>query len=170
MNKNVLPIIGLVIIGGIVGFFLMQRSAPDSTMMKKDDTTMLKDDSTTPEDSMMKPSGEAMPEDDSVMEKPGSYIPYSAQAYADASNQKRVLFFHATWCPTCKTANEEFTSKIQEIPSNVVILKTDYDKESELKRKYGITYQHTFVQVDEQGNEITKWSGGDIQELKNNLL
>jgi hypothetical protein len=42
----------------------------------------------------------------------------------------------------------------------VTILKTDYDKETELKKKYGVTYQHTLVQVDKSGNMIKKWSGG----------
>jgi hypothetical protein len=41
----------------------------------------------------------------------------------------------------------------------VSILKVDYDKETELKKKYGVTYQHTLVQVDKDGNLIKKWSG-----------
>lgn len=164
MNKIIIPAIGLVIIVGVVMFVLMQRSATDSTTMKNDETSMIKDDA------MMKPTGESMMEDDSMMENPGNYVPYSSQTFADSANKKRVLFFHATWCPTCKVANEQFSTNANEIPDNVVILKTDYDKEIELKKKYGITYQHTFVQVDEQGNEITKWSGGDIEALKDNLL
>ena len=31
--------------------------------------------------------------------------------------------------------------------------------EMELKQKYGITTQHTFVQVDADGNEVAKWTG-----------
>jgi hypothetical protein len=48
-------------------------------------------------------------------------------------------------------------------------LKTDYDSNNELKKKYGVTYQHTFVQIDSNGNMITKWNGGDIDTLKQNL-
>ncbi len=40
-------------------------------------------------------------------------------------------------------------------------VKTDYDTERELKKKYGVTYQHTFVQVDAQGNQIKKWGGSN---------
>jgi hypothetical protein len=35
----------------------------------------------------------------------------------------------------------------------------DYDNSDELKKKYGVTYQHTLVQVDKDGNLIKKWSG-----------
>jgi hypothetical protein len=43
-------------------------------------------------------------------------------------------------------------------------LKVDYESSTELKKKYGVTYQHTLVQVDAQGNMITKWSGGNTLE------
>lgn len=98
----------------------------------------------------------------------GRYREYSESEYGLAADQKRVIFFHASWCPTCKVANEEFTSQADKIPEDVVLFKTDYDTETELKKKYGITYQHTFVLVDENGDEIKKWNGGGIEELINN--
>lgn len=79
--------------------------------------------------------------------------------------KKRVLFFHASWCPTCKVANQEFTNNFNNIPIDIVVFKTDYDNESALKQKYGITYQHTFVYVDGDGDELAKWNGGAIVEL-----
>lgn len=98
------------------------------------------------------------------------YITYSPQAIAQATENggKAILFFHATWCPTCRAANEDILSRLDEIPSNITIIKTDYDTYDELKRKYNITYQHTFVQVDSQGNEITTWNGGDVDEILRN--
>ena len=93
------------------------------------------------------------------------YISYSSSSFAGAADRKRVLFFHAVWCPLCKTANDEFTQKNDQIPDDVVVFKTDYDTEKELKAKYTITYQHTFVLVDKQGNEVKKWNGGGIDEL-----
>ncbi len=97
----------------------------------------------------------------------GVYTQYPGNFYSSKS-QKRVLFFHASWCPTCKIANAEFESRTSEIPEDVIVFKTDYDSESELKAKYGITYQHTFVLVDSDGNEIKKWNGGGIAELMAN--
>ena len=35
----------------------------------------------------------------------------------------------------------------------------DYDNSTSLKQKYGVTYQHTLVQVDSKGAQIAKWSG-----------
>ncbi|OGG26589.1 hypothetical protein A3A64_01570 [Candidatus Gottesmanbacteria bacterium RIFCSPLOWO2_01_FULL_48_11] len=54
---------------------------------------------------------------------------------------------------------------MNEIPQDVVLLKLNYDTATELKKKYGVTYQHTFVQVDAQGNKVTAWSGGGLAEL-----
>jgi len=48
-----------------------------------------------------------------------------------------------------------------DIPANVTILDVDYDEYSDLKQKYGVTTQHTLVQVDAEGNEIAKWVGGN---------
>jgi len=78
-----------------------------------------------------------------------------------------VLFFHASWCPSCKALNSDIEKNVGAIPAGVTILKTDYDKETELKKKYGVTTQHTLVQVDKDGNLIKKWSGGSKLE---NLL
>lgn len=96
------------------------------------------------------------------------YQTYTAEAFESSKDKKRVLFFHANWCPTCKKAHQEITSESSQIPEDVVIFKTDYDTETQLKKKYTITYQHTFVLVDAQGNEIKKWNGGGIAEVRAN--
>ena len=46
----------------------------------------------------------------------------------------------------------------------MTILSTDFDEHTDLKKKYGVTTQHTFVQVDADGNEIAQWSGGSTLE------
>jgi len=106
-----------------------------------------------------------------IMEKPGSmmqkqsYLAYSPATFEANKDQKRILFFKANWCPTCNTADKDFTDNIIKIPEGTTLYQVDYDKETELKKKYAITYQHTFVQVDEKGNEIFKWNGGGIDKL-----
>lgn len=90
---------------------------------------------------------------------PGTYEDYAPEKLAKASTGKVILFFHAPWCPTCKILQDDINAHLQDIPENVTILRTDYDTSTELKKKYGITYQHTLVQVDENGNMIKKWSG-----------
>lgn len=102
---------------------------------------------------------------DNAMIKGGyiSYADYSANLdkYKDF---KVVLYFHAPWCPTCVALDKNINANLGTIPDNTVIVKTDYDSSSDLKKKYGVTYQHTMVQVDSKGNKIKKWSGSP--ELK----
>lgn len=38
-------------------------------------------------------------------------------------------------------------------------MKVNYDNSKELKTKYGVTYQHTLVQVDKDGKLLKKWAG-----------
>lgn len=35
---------------------------------------------------------------------------------------------------------------------------------------YGVTYQHTFVQIDENGDALAKWNGGDVEKLLSNVI
>lgn len=93
------------------------------------------------------------------------YISYSKTSYDASAEKKRVFYFHAAWCPICKVVNEELTEKADQIPSDIVVLKADYDSETELKKRYGVTYQHTFVQVDAEGKKVTAWNGGGVDEL-----
>ena len=70
-----------------------------------------------------------------------------------------VLFFAADWCPTCQEATANLEADPAGIPAGLAIVRVDYDDSDELKKKYGVTVQHTFVQVDADGNEVAKWSG-----------
>lgn len=97
------------------------------------------------------------------------YMVYSQVSFDAAKDKKRVLFFHAPWCPTCRPADAAFQKDSALIPESVVLFKTDYDTSADLKKKYGVTYQHTFVQVDAQNNEVTTWNGGQIIELVANV-
>ena len=96
----------------------------------------------------------------SSMMHPGNYIAYAPEQIASAAaNGKVVLFFHASWCPTCRNLDTDIKAHLKDIPSNLTILDVDYDNSAELKKKYGVTYQHTFVEVDANGTLIKKWSG-----------
>jgi thiol-disulfide isomerase/thioredoxin len=70
-----------------------------------------------------------------------------------------VLFFAADWCPTCQEATANLEADPAAIPAGLAIVRVDYDDSDDLKQKYGVTVQHTFVQVDADGNEVAKWSG-----------
>jgi thioredoxin 1 len=99
------------------------------------------------------------------------YIKYEKDVIDNTNSNRRVLFFYASWCPTCRPADADFTQNENQIPEDVIVIRVNYNdpdtdqEEKKLAQKYGITYQHTFVQIDEQGNEVTKWNGGKLSEL-----
>jgi thiol-disulfide isomerase/thioredoxin len=101
----------------------------------------------------------------------GAYEDYSSEtvAAAQAAGKKVVLFFHAQWCPYCRAADAAFRAHPENILDGYVVLKTDYDSEAVLKKKYGVTYQHTFVQIDTDGNLVSTWISGDIDALAQNV-
>ena len=94
-----------------------------------------------------------------------SYREYSKSDFQESSEEYKVLFFYASWCSFCKDADRKLAQGANRIPDNVVVYKTDFDSEKKLKKQYGVFSRHTFVLVDREGNELTKWNGGDIELL-----
>ncbi len=84
----------------------------------------------------------------------GTYVDYSADAVANAKG-KRLLFFHAPWCPQCRQLDASIKSGT--IPSDVTIFKVDYDSNQKLRQQYGVTIQTTVVALDDNGNEAKKY-------------
>jgi thiol-disulfide isomerase/thioredoxin len=90
---------------------------------------------------------------------PGSIVSlgdYQAdpKKYADSDV---VLFFNASWCPTCRDATENLTS--ESLPDGLTIVDVDYDSNTDLRQQYGVTTQHTFVHVDASGQELVTFTG-----------
>jgi len=130
----------------------------DQTNMEKIDDTMVEDNKMMEDDTIEE--DDSMMEEDKMMAKGGEYLTYSPALLSRADdNGNVVLFFHASWCPTCKALDNSILNS--DIPDDLTILKVDYDSSAELKKKYSVVIQHTLVQVDSQGNEISKWVGGN---------
>lgn len=83
----------------------------------------------------------------------GVYAPYTKELVGQSDIT--VLFFHAAWCPSCQSLDNVLTTAA--IPEWFSILKTDYDTEIDLRKKYDITSQHTFVQIGANWETVTKW-------------
>lgn len=157
----------LVVVLGLVGIYFYNSSNKSITnnvntdkgdQMGKvfvEDGEMMKGDSM--KDDQMKAGNGAM--------MSGSYEVYSPEKLSKANTGKVVLFFNAGWCPSCQSVAKELTST--RIVDGLVILSVDYDASTDLKKKYKVTYQHTFVQVDADGKLIKKWSGGDLSNIVN---
>lgn len=183
MNKKRLiisSVIAALLVGGGVAAYVavdqqnkaeeekmaMEKKAEDDAMMKEDET-MAKDDAIKDD----KMSDDSMKSDDVMMSKEGAYVTlatYNANKarYADST---KVYFFHAPWCPVCKAVNEEISADTSKIPDGVTLIKTDYDSNTALRQKYGVTYQYTFVQVDGSGNEVKQWSATNYDEVVDSM-
>ncbi|HUI70325.1 MAG TPA: thioredoxin family protein [Spirochaetia bacterium] len=82
-------------------------------------------------------------------------------AEAMAAKQPTVLFFAADWCPYCQADLKDINANGSQL-GNVAIVVANYDTASDLKEKYGITVQDTFVQIDAAGAQKAIWhSGGE---------
>jgi thiol-disulfide isomerase/thioredoxin len=68
-----------------------------------------------------------------------------------------VLFFNASWCPTCQRAVGNLDA--EGAPPGLTVVSVDYDSSDSLRRQYGVTVQHTFVHVDEGGQQLAKFTG-----------
>lgn len=93
--------------------------------------------------------------DDENTTIPGTYTQYSKDKL---TNETNIIFFAAGWCPSCAELDSNLSSATS-IPDGYTILKTDYDNSQEIREKYGVTIQHTLVQVDKDGNLIKKVNG-----------
>lgn len=183
MKKPVLAVLALIIIA-VLGFgaysFLNKNSSGDA-MMKKDEAMVddsskaMTDSGDGMSDTSTKSEAELMNDDSLLMKSDSRYIEYSSKVLADTANTKRVLYFYANWCPTCRPADANFKANIDKIPQGVTLIRVNYNdsdtdaEEKTLADKYEITYQHTFVQIDKDGNPVARWNGGQINELLANI-
>jgi thiol-disulfide isomerase/thioredoxin len=85
-----------------------------------------------------------------------------------AEGHKTVVFFFATWCPNCILTLTELSENWSEVEPDVTLVIADYDTETELKSKYGVTYQDTFVLLDSEANGVKLWNAGGIAGLNAN--
>jgi len=162
MNKNIWMVIGVVaLIAIIVGLYSVTKST-DKTMMTTDteEQSEIAENKDIEKDILNTVNDQVLMDTETIMIKTGSYESYSADKLAMAETGDVILFFHASWCPSCRKLNKNIEENINSIPENVHILKLDYDKEIVLKKKYEVTTQHTLVQVDADGTMIKKWTGG----------
>lgn len=100
---------------------------------------------------------------------PGTYADFAtSKLEADKVN---VIFFATGWCPTCQTLDKNISQNISTLPGNINILKADFDNSNDLRNRYDVRFQHTLVQVDGDGNEIKKWTGGsDIEDILSQII
>lgn len=114
------------------------------------------------------PAAEAPSSSEDASESVGNYITFGTYETSseDFSDTSVVLFFNAAWCSTCKVARDNFEASVDQIPVDLTIVVVDFDTATDLRKLYGVTVQHTFVQIGDSGEAIGKWSGStSIDEI-----
>lgn len=114
---------------------------------------------------------EVMTDEEEVADaQSAQYVTYSDGAIAEYAGSDKVIFFHASWCPACRALDAELSSQISELPEGTVVMKADYDQETELREKYGVNLQHTLVFIDDEGNTTrSNLTGADFAKLQAEL-
>lgn len=173
MDKKIIAAVaGLIILLG-TGYFIINPESNSEIDSSQSEPTVSQDsqmlmDGTDDDVSQETQIGEELSSN-------GRYLVYSEESFEEAKDDRRILYFYANWCPTCIPVNQEFISDADQIPEDVVVFRVNYNDdeteqfEEELAEQYGVTYQHTFVQVDESGERINIWTSGGIRELLENI-
>lgn len=176
MNKTILTIVVVIGVFGIVGLFLFLQQSSELPNTEESVLTPITEQTAQADgaNQLTQPpsEGEQYPTNQTDEIR---YIEYSDSAFEQAKDKNRVLFFYASWCPTCRPADADFAENMSQIPENVMVFRVNYndpdtdDSEKRMSERHGITYQHTFVQVDSLGDEVKKWNGGELRELLQNI-
>ena len=197
MSKVLVLMIGLVVVAGGVWWWVNSSSSQgDEKMMEGESMMKLSEEKAMMEnDAKAEDAGMMEKQSDNMMEKPTMeakesgmmktastmmgenerYLTYTKENFEQSKESRRVLFFYASWCPNCKPADADFEAKRSEIPSDVRVIRVNYNdpdtdqEEKDLAKQYGVTYQHTFVQINKDGQVVTKWNGGKMAELLKNI-
>lgn len=101
-------------------------------------------------DSMMKDEEDSMMKDDAD----GATVYTAYESGVIGNGETSVLFFKASWCPKC-TAHDRLLKQWyadQEFPVSVYAV--DFDNSLDLRSRYGVVQQHTFVMIDGEGNAV----------------
>lgn len=94
----------------------------------------------------------------------GTYTDFSPDVIGNGETS--VLFFHAKWCGECKRDDKALTQWEEENGLPVSIYKVDYDSATELKNRYNVAQQNTYVVIDGKGNAISSVSFPGLKKLQ----
>ncbi len=87
----------------------------------------------------------------------GSFEDYDIDKLPNYADRRIILFFFAAWSEFSRDLALDIETNRDQIPLDVIILKTDFDRRLSLKTKYGVLKENTFVQIDENGQLVKKW-------------
>jgi len=171
MKKTILILVVIAAIIGITLYSKNNKQLVDTNGIVVENTIPISPEETIPEQeseinediSKASEEGTLEQEQPESVAGPGSYIDYDDIDIASLEG-KIVLDFYAAWCPSCRRLEKDIKANLDSIPSDLTIVKVNYDSERALKQQYGVTRQHTLVQIDQQGNKVSLWTGSPTLE------
>lgn len=143
MSGKTIAVVAFVLLIAGAGVFAAVRATDD------DETAGFPEPGSTAE-GLPQPSGEPT-QPGGEARVAGSYVDYRNGIIQESQGQ-RVLFFHAPWCPQCRSVEKGINA--DGVPDGFTVIKVDYDSNQALRKKYGIKIQTSFIKVDENGNAI----------------
>lgn len=158
-------IIGAIILIFGVGYLVTSPSTtvPEATTQPPQTDVVRVSDATSPVDTSAM-TEQHSPELGEISDaKPivaGVYTEYTADAIAQSNADHILLFFKASWCPSCRALDADIVANADAIPSGVEIYTVDYDTATALKQQYGITMQHSIIEIDSTGQAKSSISHG----------
>lgn len=135
MNKKIIIIAAAILIVGAVTYGLLREPSTSTSSAPRSQSAPSAND-------------ELSNDQNQIVANPGVYRDYDQSAF-DSTPGKKVLFFHAPWCLQCRSIEQGMTPDA--IPSEVTIFKVDYDSRQDLRQKYEVRLQTTFVVINERG-------------------
>ena len=95
------------------------------------------------------------------------YYTYTPEAVALAQrlSNSAILYFWAPWCSTCSSLDVEIHKNPELIPRQAIVIRVPYDTATELRKKYAVTVQHTFVLLDKNNEALNLVVGGDPADV-----
>jgi len=95
------------------------------------------------------------------------YVDYSGEILSQVEGERPyVLFFHAVWCPICRTVEKNVNAELSSFPEGTLILETDYDTETELKKRHEVRAQSTLLIFNSNNEIVERLVGPDNDQLK----
>lgn len=92
------------------------------------------------------------------------------QLLALAKQGATVVFFFAEWCPNCQATIAELNENWASVKPGLSLVIADFDKEAALKKRLGVTYQDTFVQIGPDGRRLRIWNAGGVSGRNANTI